>query len=152
MRRRVSRAETEQLLAAIASILIGVDAGNRVTRWNGAAAEIFGLDAGEAVRVHLTLRPNDARKACWSDEDKTLRVWVSLPPGWRAQPPLFIAAPTDRPDRAQPQHVECDIGTPTDANGTSRLLACALYEVCHGEDGTSRLLRQDIPIMITVDK
>ena len=107
---------------------------------------------GEAVRVHLTLRPNDTRKAYWSNEGETPRVWVDSPPGWRAQPPLFIASPTDRPDRSQPQHIECDIGTPTDANGTSRLLAYALYQVCNGEDKTCRLLRQDIPITITVGK
>jgi hypothetical protein len=107
---------------------------------------------GEAVRVHLTLRPNDARKAGWSDAGKTPRVWINLPPGWRAQPPLFIPAPTNRLERSQPQNIECDIGTPTDANRTSRLPAYALYEVCLGEDGTSRLLRQDIPITITVGK
>ncbi len=107
---------------------------------------------GEAVRVHLTLRPNAARKARWSDEGQTPRVWFPLPPGWRAQPPLFIAAPTDRPDRAQPQHVECDIGTPTDASGTSRLLAYASYQIRDGGDGTCYLLRQDIPITIVIGK
>lgn len=59
---------------------------------------------------------------------------------------------TDRPDRSPPLRVECDIGTPTDANGTSRLLAYALYQVCNGKDKTCRLLRQDIPITITVGK
>jgi len=107
---------------------------------------------GEAVRIHLALRPNEARKARWSDEGKTPRVWIDLPPSWRAQALLFITAPTDRPDGTQPQYIECDIGTPADANGTSRLLAHALYEVCHGEDGTSRLLRQDIPITIMIGK
>jgi len=107
---------------------------------------------GEAVRVYLTLRPNDARKAYWSDEGTPLRVRVDLPSGWWAQPQRLIAAPADRSDRSQPLRVECDIGTPTDAKGTSRLLGYALYQVCNAEDETRRLLCQDIPITITVSE
>jgi len=107
---------------------------------------------GEAVRVHLMLRPNDTRKACWSDEGEPLRVWVDLPPGWRAQPQLLVASQTERPDRSRPQRVELEIGTASDANGTSRLIAYALYHVREDADGTSRFLRQDIPITVTVGK
>lgn len=107
---------------------------------------------GEAVRVHLTLRPNDARKVCWSVEGEPPSVWVDMPPGWRAQPPLLVAAPADRADRSRPQRVEIEIGTATDANGTSRLLATLLYRVCADADGKYRFLRQDVPITITVGK
>jgi hypothetical protein len=107
---------------------------------------------GEAVRVYLTLRPNDTRKARWSDEGEPLQVWIDLPSGWRAQPQRLSATSTDRPGRSQPLRVECDIGTSTDATGTARLLARALYEVRSGEDETSRLLRQDIPFTIAVGK
>lgn len=107
---------------------------------------------GGAVRVHLTLRPNDPRQASWSIEGEPLRVWIDLPPGWRAQPQLFIAPQSDRSGRSQPQRVECDIETATDASGTSKLVATALYHVREEADGTSRLLRQDIPITVTVGK
>jgi len=43
-----ANAETEQLLASISSILIGVSADDRITRWNKAAEQTFGLEA-EAV-------------------------------------------------------------------------------------------------------
>ena len=107
---------------------------------------------GEAVRVYLTLRPSEASKTCWSDEGEPLRVWVDLPPGWRAQPQLLVVAQIDRPNRSQPQHVELDLKTATDAKGMSRLVATALYRVREGTDGTRRLLRQDIPITVTVGK
>jgi tetratricopeptide (TPR) repeat protein len=107
---------------------------------------------GEAVRVYLTLRPNDTRQARWSDEGEPLQVWIDLPPGWRAQPQRLSATPADRPGRSQPLRVECDIGTSADATGTARLLARALYEVRGGEEETSRLLCQDIPITVAVGK
>ena len=44
-----SHVETEQLLAAISSILIGVDAQGRIVRWNATAASIFGLAAAEVL-------------------------------------------------------------------------------------------------------
>ena len=46
---RKACAETEQLLASISSILIGVDAENRITRWNDAAATVFGMQAEKVV-------------------------------------------------------------------------------------------------------
>jgi tetratricopeptide (TPR) repeat protein len=107
---------------------------------------------GEAVRVYLALRPNDPRQASWSTEGEPLRVWIDLPPGWRAQPQLVIASRLAQPDSAQPQRVECDISTAPGANGTSRLVATALYRVREETDGVSRLLRQDLPITVTVGK
>jgi hypothetical protein len=110
------------------------------------------IKPGEAVRIYITLRPNEAPKVCWSDEGEPLRVWVDLPPGWRAQPQLLITSQIDRPDRSRSQRVELDMSTATDANGTSKLVVTALYRVCEDTDGTRRLLRQDIPITVTVGK
>ena len=42
-------AETEQLLASMSSILIGVDEHDRITRWNTAAERTFGIAPAEAV-------------------------------------------------------------------------------------------------------
>lgn len=44
-----SHREIESLLAAISSLLIGVDADGVVTRWNATAEEVFGIAAREAV-------------------------------------------------------------------------------------------------------
>ncbi len=107
---------------------------------------------GEAVRVYLTLRPDEAHKACWSAEGEPLQVWIGLPPGWRAQPQLVIASRLDRPDSSQPQLMECDISTAPDANGPSGLVATALYHVREEAEDADRLLRQDIPITVTIGK
>ncbi|MFQ5676092.1 MAG: PAS domain S-box protein [bacterium] len=41
--------ETEQLLAAISSILIGVGADNRITRWNATAESAFGIKSSKIL-------------------------------------------------------------------------------------------------------
>lgn len=46
---RSAHAETEQLLAAVPSILIGVDDNQRVTRWNRTAERVFGIGAEDAI-------------------------------------------------------------------------------------------------------
>jgi hypothetical protein len=107
---------------------------------------------GGVVRIHLTLRPNDARQTHWNNEAEPLRVWVDLPSGWRAQPQLLVWPPSDRPRSSEPRHLELEVCTSPDASGTSRLGAYALYYVCEDADGTCRFLRQDIPITVAVDK
>src|SRR5262249_50265659 len=37
---------------------------------------------GQAARVHLTFRPDPARKARWNNESTPLRVWVAGADGW----------------------------------------------------------------------
>ena len=46
---RVAHVETEQFLASISSVFIGVDEHGNVTRWNEAAARTFSIPAGEAL-------------------------------------------------------------------------------------------------------
>jgi len=50
--RRAHR-ETEQLLSAVPSILIGVDISGTITRWNEAAERTFGIPAHDAVGCHF---------------------------------------------------------------------------------------------------
>ena len=50
---RLAHNRTELLLAAIPSILIGVDAGGQVIRWNQAAEETFGLRAVDVLKRPL---------------------------------------------------------------------------------------------------
>jgi hypothetical protein len=110
------------------------------------------VKVGATVRVHMTLRPNGARKAHWSNEGEPLHVWVDLPSGWRAQPQLLVFPNPEHPTSSEPRHVELELRPAPDAGGPSRLGAYALYYVCEEADGTCRFLRQDIPLTIAVDK
>ena len=44
-----ARAETELLLSSIPSVLIGLDSRGRITRWNPAACETFGISAADTL-------------------------------------------------------------------------------------------------------
>jgi CheY-like chemotaxis protein len=44
-----AHADNERLFAAITAVLIGLDEGGRVARWNKAAADVLGLSAGQAL-------------------------------------------------------------------------------------------------------
>ena len=50
---RREHARTEQLLAAISSILIGLDGGDRITEWNRRAEAAFGIEAANALGRNL---------------------------------------------------------------------------------------------------
>ncbi|MFQ5670105.1 MAG: nitrogen regulation protein NR(II) [Acidobacteriota bacterium] len=46
---RLRNVQTEELLASISSVLIGVDSHGRVTNWNAAAESLFGIRAADAI-------------------------------------------------------------------------------------------------------
>ena len=64
-----SRAESERLLDAISSVLIGIDCKGLVERWNFSAEEIFGISAKEVIGrsfVELDIK--------WVNRDKILEI------------------------------------------------------------------------------
>ena len=61
---RVASAEKEMFLTCIPSIVIGLDSGGSITRWNAAAAATFGVEAAEAIG-----RPLDNCGIEWSHPD-----------------------------------------------------------------------------------
>ena len=60
---RAAHIENDRLLESIPSILIGLDRADRVTRWNQAAEQTFGLPAGD-----VTGRPLGAADIRWADD------------------------------------------------------------------------------------
>jgi tetratricopeptide (TPR) repeat protein len=104
------------------------------------------------VRVYVTLRPNDKRKAYWNNEAEPLKLWIDPPGGWKAQPQLLIAPQDNKPETSEPRHIEFELTAATDTSGTFKLSAYALYYVCEGANGTCAFLRQDIPVTVRVEK
>lgn len=107
---------------------------------------------GGTVRVHITHRPDEKQKAYWNNEAEPLTLWVDPPPGWKAQPQLLTAPQGDKPETSEPRHIEFEVHIATEATGTFKLFAYALYYVCEGTGGTCSFLRQDIPITIKVEQ
>ena len=106
---------------------------------------------GDATRLHVTLRPEAARKGHWNNEAEDLVVWIDPPTGWRAgarhhtvtNPPELVSD--------EPRTVELELRA-SDAvpNGTTTVRGYALYYVCEDVDGTCLYRRQDISLPLTV--
>ena len=56
--------ESESHLAAIASLLIGLDPGGIITRWNQTAAAVFGIESADAIGKSL-----DSLPIAWMDRE-----------------------------------------------------------------------------------
>jgi hypothetical protein len=110
------------------------------------------VKAGQTVRVHVTLRPNNHLKAHWNNEAEPLRLWIDSPPDWTIQPQLLTWPHVEKPENSEPRHLEFEVRTPADTNGTFKLPAYALYYVCEDKGGTCLFLRKDIPVTVTMYK
>jgi len=110
------------------------------------------IKPGEIVRVHVTLRPNEGRKAHWNNEAEPLKLWIDAPAGWKVQPQLLAAPQGGEPETSESRHLEFEVMAPADAGGTLHLAAYALYYVCEDMSGTCQFLRQDIPVTVMIDR
>lgn len=107
---------------------------------------------GEIVRVHLTLRPNEQRKAHWNNEAEPLQLWVEPPAGWQVKPQMLIAPQGQKPETSEPRRFEFEVRIPADAAEADKLAAYALYYACEDVSGTCQFLRQDIPVTVKINK
>jgi tetratricopeptide (TPR) repeat protein len=107
--------------------------------------------AGDSMRVHVTLRPNESIKAHWNNEADGAVLWIDTPDGWQVdQQRMTLANPADDVS-LEPRHFEFEVRVPeaTEA-GTHTVNTAALYYVCEDVNGICLYRRQDIHIPITV--
>lgn len=107
--------------------------------------------AGQTVRVHVSFRPNDTRKAHWNNEAEPLTFWIDPVEGLDITPQLLTAPQGSQPETAEPRHVEFEVRARSGMSGTVKLKTYALYYVCEDVGGTCTYLRQDIPVTVTVE-
>jgi hypothetical protein len=106
---------------------------------------------GQAVRVHVTFRPDEQRRAHWYNDGEPLRLWVDVPEGWQVARRLLAAPPGNRPETNEVRSLDFELIAPAGARGKVRLEAYALYNVCEDVGGQCLFLRKDIPIEVHVD-
>ncbi len=105
----------------------------------------------------MTLRPKAGGPGCagnvhWNNEAQPLALWIDPPKGWQVRRRLLTAPPGNRPETAEPRHLEFEVRAPGDADGATELPAYALYYVCEDAGGTCQFLRQDISVIVKVGK
>jgi len=106
---------------------------------------------GGSTRVHVEFRPQTAAKAHWNNEVADLVVWVSIPPGWRADAAQLSvprpAAVVSQEERSVEIELLADSSVPP---GPHTISAYALYYVCEDVHGACLYRRQDLSIEIEV--
>jgi len=105
---------------------------------------------GEAVRVHVTLRPVAELKAHWNNEVNGVVLRANPPAGWmvdqvQQELPLPPTAVSNEPRTA-----EFEFLTSATASGEFEIPAYALYYVCEDTNGTCRYRRQNLRVNISV--
>ncbi len=109
------------------------------------------VQPGEAARVHVTFRPDPARKAHWNNESTPLRLWIDPPEGWQVSSCSFTAPQGDRPETVEVRRFDFEVQVPPTASGRTRLSAYALYNVCEDLGGVCLFLRQDLVIELNLE-
>ena len=105
--------ESEQLLAAINSLMVGTDREGIVRRWNESAVTTFGLDAKDVVGVAL----------------------ADLPINWESKDD--IRSLCAHQSRASSTRIEAKF---SDNDGTARIVGFSSYPVFDGDDFTGCLI------------
>jgi len=107
---------------------------------------------GQAVRVHIVLRPSRRAQAHWNNEGEPLRLLVDVPAGWRASERLLAAPQPQQAETGEARRLDFEVQAPPDAAAAPRLRVYALYNVCETQGGQCLFLRQDLPVEIPLRK
>ena len=105
---------------------------------------------GQAVRIHVVLRPDPERKAHWNNEAEPLRLWIDPPEGWQVAEQLLLYPGGKKAVTEEERALDFEVKAPARAEGKIRLSAYGLYHVCDDAGGQCRFLRLDIPIDVLV--
>jgi tetratricopeptide (TPR) repeat protein len=107
---------------------------------------------GQAIRIHVVLRPDAKRKAHWNNEGEPLRLWIDPTEGWQVAEQLLEFPSEKKALTTEERALDFEVKIPEKAKGTIRLNAYALYNVCEDAQGQCLFLRIDIPIEVRVMK
>lgn len=130
----------------------------RITRDAGRLIQVesavvpYRVKAGEAIRVHLALRPRQEVQAHWNNEVDDLEVWIQEPDGWSLGSRLLSVANPAETLSTEVRRIEVELKASEAASGRrgNELKAYALYYVCEDVTGTCLYRRQDIRIPLSV--
>ena len=103
------------------------------------------IEPGQAVRVHLTLRPK--RDTVWNNETEPIRVWLHIPNGWKTEKSMLEFAQSSQAESRVPRSIDFELRSgPKSKQGTIK--GYALYSICEKNGGTCLYRRLDFQIPI----
>jgi hypothetical protein len=104
--------------------------------------------AGQAARVHVTLRLDARQQAHWNNEAEPLRLWIDPPAGGQVSDRLLSAPAVPRAVSDEERTFDFEVKVPRSALGSVHLATYACYYICQSPQGQCRFLRLDVPITI----
>ena len=105
---------------------------------------------GEAVRVHVLLRPDKTRNAHWNNEAEDLILWAEAPEDWQIDNAFHrYPLPLD-PVSAEPRKVEFEVKTSAKMTlPMDTIRGYVLYSICEEERGQCLYLRQNFEVKVS---
>ena len=109
------------------------------------------VQPGDAVRIHLTLRPDQEREVHWNNEVEDLLVWVDEDEAWQVEKSLHRYLVPENPVSAETRQLEFEVRTPEQGNsGRHEIRGYVLYYVCEDVNGQCLYRRQDFSVPISI--
>ncbi len=109
------------------------------------------LRAGEAVRIHLRMTPDEKKKVHWNNEVEDLKLWTEGVADWQIQSRFHRYSVPEQAVTVEARTVEFELqapeGTPP---GIFTLRGYALYYICEDVGGQCLYRRQDFEVPIDV--
>lgn len=103
------------------------------------------VQKGDAVRVHIELRPH--RLAHWNNEADPLGLWIRVPEGWKSERTWIEAPSPETAESRETRHFEFELQSPEDT-AVQHIEAYALYYICEEIGGQCLYRRTNLKIPI----
>lgn len=105
---------------------------------------------GEAVRVHVLLRPDKTRNAHWNNEAEDLVLWAEAPDGWQIDKAFHrYPIPLD-PVSVEPRKIEFEVKTSAKRTLPHETIrGYVLYYICEGGKGQCLYRRQNFEVPVS---
>lgn len=106
---------------------------------------------GDAVRIHVILRPDSNRKVHWNNEVEDLILWVDEEENWQVEKNLHRYQVPEQPITVESRRLEFEVRTPDQEDaGSRRIRGYVLYYICEDENGQCLYRRQDFSVPVAI--
>lgn len=109
------------------------------------------IEAGDAVRFHVTFQPVEEAKAHWNNEAEDLAFWIDAPTGWEVERRYLTLPRPPEPVSEETRVLEVEVRAPSRFSARRvNIPAYALYYVCEDIDGVCMYRRQDVTLRVAL--
>lgn len=105
---------------------------------------------GEAIRVHVLLRPDKTRNAHWNNETEGLILWAEATEGWQIDKAFHRYPLPSAPVSVEPRKIEFEVKTSAKTASTLHIIrGYVLYSICEGGKGQCLYRRQNFEVKVS---